>query len=210
MAKSAKKAVGNGNVEVNENETENQPVANNETEKLRKSKAQVWYVNPEGESNSPREGVNAIRFKFANGIVRDIDGNFGEHVKNCAFWQGLAIRIQRSYQNEKDIDTVIASVDETLEDLRNDVWIETAAGEPRVTMLANAVKYALENAGETVDETRFKSIIDKLADKEYAKRAKSNAMVVAHLAQMKVESAQRRAAEAMQAATDNQGVSELM
>lgn len=200
----AKKANGNA-------DTGNEVVTT--AEKLRKGKAQVMYLNGEGvESNSPKEGVVAIRFKFANGVNRDIgDGEFNSHVIDCAKWQGLATRIQRSYQNEKEIDKVIEAVDETIADLKNGVWIELGGdGEPKVTMLATAVKLALEDSGETVDADRFKSIIDKLANEDYRKKARANAVVAAHVANLKLESARQRAMDAMKAAQSNSNVNELL
>lgn len=170
----------------------------------RQTKALVSYStdgNLENAMNSPTEDCRYIHVEFADKTTRTIQPNdFPESVRACAMLQGIVTRFQRGYQTLKEVDKVVESFDETIEDLSNGVWVEFATGEPKVTQLAKAVVMALEAKGESVDEARRSSIIEKLKNSEYAKKAKENPAVMAHLSQLQLEAAQRRAEERQKAA----------
>lgn len=185
------------------NETETATPAN--TNK-RQTKASVGY-SPAAETptdeqfNSPTEDSGFIHVDFADGTKRSIDVMaLPENVRKCATLQGIVTRFQRAYQTLKEVDKVIEAFDETMADLENGVWIEFASGEPKVTQLANAVVMALESKGETVDDDRKASIIEKLKNSDFAAKAKENPQVMANLAKLQLEAAQRRADERMKAA----------
>lgn len=181
----------------------------NEAGKKRQTKAAVSYSvdgDLENSLNSPTEECKFIHVEFADETTRKIEvAKLPANVIACATLQGVVTRFQRGYQVYKEVDKVIEAFDETMEDLSNGIWIEFAAGEPKVTQLAKAVKMALEEKGETVDDERMAGIIDKLKNSDYAEKAKANPSVMAHLAQLQLEAAQRRADERRKAAANSEG-----
>lgn len=194
-----------------ETETENETVTETETGKAanankRQSKATVTYSTDGSENsvNSPTAECKFIHVEFADETARKIEfASLPESVRICAGLQGVVTRFQRSYQTLKEIDKVVEAFDETLADLENGVWIEFAAGEPKVTQLAKAVAMALEAKGEEVDEARRQSIIDKLKNADFATKAKENPQVMANLATLQLEAAKKRADERMKAASES-------
>lgn len=176
--------------------------ASAESEVKKQMKSFAVYVAMDGEgkevvTNSPAPSATIVRTEFSNGVKREIDTlKLSRDVLNCAILQGLATRVQRSYQAIKDIDGVIEAYDETVADLYNGVWIEGRTGEPRVTMLSEAIVLSLEANGATVDEARKLSIIEKLKTAEAREKAMANDQVKAFLADLKLKAAQARAKEA--------------
>lgn len=169
-------------------------------------KANITFVLPDGtEKNFPQAEATVIKFNIADGTERSVDvSSLSENVKNCAMLQGVVTRFQRSYQAIKELDKVVEAIDETIDDLNNGVWIEMGSGEPRVTMLATAVIRALEENGETVDGERRKSIVAKLGeDEELRKSTRERPIIAAHLADLQLEAAQKRAAEKKALATES-------
>lgn len=173
-------------------------------------KAFVVYVKADGTViNFPAADADIVRTEFANGVKRDVSlTELNTELQHCAMLQGLAIRTQRSYQAEKDIDKVIESYDETVADLRKGVWIETKTGAPKITLLSQAIVLSLEASGQTVDDARRQSIIEKLKVTEYREKAEANPAVVAHLAQLRLDAAKKRAEEA-KAANKKAGPADL-
>ena len=169
----------------------------------RQAKASVTYVMPDGsEKNFPDEASKVIRIETTGGTKRDFDvSTLAANVAACAVLQGVVTRFQRGYQALKAEDDVIASIDETIADLNNGIWLEVGAGEPRVTNLVNAIVMALEASGETVDADRRKGIIDKLAsDENLRKEMRERPVIKANLSKLALEAAQKRADEAAKAA----------
>ena len=71
---------------------------------------------------------------------------------------------------------------------------ERIAGETRPTMLADAVKAALEDQGQTVDDALYQKIrTEKLATKEQREATEKIPTVKAHLDRIRVEAAKARA-----------------
>src|SRR4030095_8684602 len=180
-------------------ETGVKKMANNAAGAVQKiQKAFVVYLRGDGTiSNFPVADWVAVRTEFSNGIVRDLaKSDVPADVLLHAEAQGLAIRTQRSYQAEKDIDLVVGNYDETVDDLKNGVWIESKAGRPKVPRLATAIVMSLEANGQEVDDSRKRTIIEKLKESEYREKAMGNEHVQANLAQLKLDAAKKRAAEA--------------
>lgn len=209
MAKSAIKTNGNG-------EAETPSVATSETAK-RQAKAYVTYVMPDGsEKNFPHKDAVAVRFSLADNTKRDFRlDNMGENVSACSRAQGVVTRFQRGYQALKDLDEVVQSIDDTAEDLSNDVWIELGTGEPRVTNLITAIVMALEAQGESetnplvdgkVSSERRKAISDKLSaySEEERKAMRERPAIAANLADIAAESAQKRAQEKRKLASQSE------
>lgn len=195
---------------------ENQPSADgavSEASAKRQSKAGVSYVMPDGsERNSAHKDATLIRFTLGDG-TKDAEGNvtgatvrdlktsgYGPNVTACAIMQGIVTRVQRGYQNltAKEFDKVIASIDETNDDLANDIWIETGTGS--VSTLVTAVVMALESKGETVDAARLKTIVDSMSgDDDAAKKKREEVraypVIQANLASIDKERADKRFAE---------------
>lgn len=176
----------------------------------KQAKAGITYVKADGTVvNFATADAVAVRTEFANKVTRDLAvSDVNADIQHCAVLQGLAIRTQRSYQAIKDIDSVIEAYDETVADLKNGVWIEGRAGAPKVTMLSQAIVLSLEGAGQTVDETRRLSIIEKLKDAEYREKAEANEQVKVHLAALRLDAAKKRQAEA-KAALKEKGAADL-
>lgn len=180
------------------------------TESAKKQmKAFVNYVvpasgdMPEKAHNYPQADATIVRTEFSNGVKRDIDvTKLKADVLACATLQGIATRTQRGYQALKEIDAVIEAYDDTANDLLNGVWIESRSGEPKVTMLSQAIVLSLEASGQTVDEARRLSIIEKLKNADNREKAMANEHVKMHLANLKLEAAKARAAEAKKAVKD--------
>lgn len=171
------------------------------------SKAYIVYVDAptevdgkavEGKAhNSPVSTAKVMRVEFANNVKREVAlESLKPEIVTCATLQGLATRVQRSYQTLKNVDECIEAYDETMQDIVNGVWIESKAGAPRVTQLAEAIKASLEAAGQTVDEIRMQSIIEKLKQTDYMEKAQKNEHVQMHLANLRLAAAQKRALEA--------------
>lgn len=189
------------NINTNTNGAETGTAAENK----RAQKAFITYMRADGtEVNFPHPDCSAVLTSFANGTKRSIDvSTLSSDIKACAVLQGVAIRTQRSYQALKDIDSVVESYDETVADLLNNIWIESKTGEPKVTMLSQAIVKTLEAAGGTVDDERRRSIVEKLKDASYREKAMANDHVKAALAQLKLDAAKERAAEAKKAAKES-------
>jgi hypothetical protein len=187
-------------------ETENAPESANSNKKT--AKAFILYVDPDGKTfNSPHESAVILRTEFANKVTREFDvRNVKENVAKCAVLQGIATRLQRSYQSVKEIDSVINEYDETVADLNNGIWIESKAGQPRVTLLATAVRLSLEAAGQTVDDERMAGILEKLKSTNNVEKAMANENVKMHLANLKLAAMQERAQEARKAAKGKENV----
>lgn len=168
----------------------------------KQQKAFITYVRENGEvSNFAVADANVVRISFANSTNRDIDvTSLSLELQKMASLQGVAIRLQRSYQAIKELDGVIEAVDETIDDLKNGVWIEGRAGEPKVTLLALAIVSTLEANGGEVDDARRKSIIEKLKATDYREKAMDNPHVKSALAQLKLDAAKKRLVEAKDAA----------
>ena len=162
------------------------------------------YVDGEGkEHNFPLASAKIVRMKFANGATSDLDvSSLSAEITNCAVLQGITTRLQRSYQGEKEVDKCVEATNETIEDLKNGVWIEPRSGAPRVTILAQALVRVLEAKGETVDDARKASIIEKLKNTEFSEKALANKAVVAAMEDIKFENAKARRDEAKKAAKE--------
>lgn len=179
--------------------------ANEAAASKKMAKASLTYVDAEGkESNFPNAAGVIMRTTFSNSVVRELDIRTlpMDKLGNAAALQGFATRTQRSYQAEKDMDKVVEAYDEVVADLANGVWIETKAGAPRVTLLAEAIRITLQNAGEVVDDARFDSIIEKLKTAESRDKAMANVHVVAQLETIKQERQKQRLADARKAAKE--------
>lgn len=205
MAKSPKNAaaVEGENVETVANEND---AVSTESKAKRTPKASVTYVMADGsEKNFPNKDATTVRIETTGGTKRDYDvSKLGENTRACAILQGVAIRFQRGYQALKAEDEILASIDETVSDLDNDIWIEVGTGEPRVTNLVTAIVMAIEAKGETVDAARRQGIIDKLsADENMRKEMRERPVIAANLAQLASEAAQKRAAEKLKKASES-------
>lgn len=187
------------------------PATNGVTATKRQAKASVTYVMPDGsEKNFPNENAGIIRIETTGGTKRDFDVSaLSPSVKACAVLQGVVTRFQRGYQALKVEDEVIASIDDTIADLNNGIWIEVGTGEPRVTNLITAITMALEAEGTherlvdgKVTADHRKDIGEKLAsDENLRKEMRERPVIAANLAKLASEAAQKRAAEAAEKAT---------
>lgn len=201
-----------------ENQNENAEASTTETSaesgKKRQAKASVTYVMPDGsEKNFPNVEANVIRIETTGGTKRDYDiSTMADNIKHCAMLQGVVTRFQRGYQAIKLEDDVVASIDETIADLNNGIWVEVGAGEPRVTNLITAVVMALETQGTheklvdgKVTAEHRKEIGEKLAaDETFRKEVRERPVIAANLAKLASEAAQKRAEEkAAKAAADS-------
>jgi hypothetical protein len=175
----------------------------NASTKTQKSYALYITLDGEGkevENNSPVSGAKVVRMKFANGVTRDLDiTSLSAEITNCAVQQGLVTRLQRSYQNKKEVDECVEATDETIADLKNGVWIEPKTGAPRATILAQAIKRTLEANKEEVSDERFQAIIVKLKNADFVEKALKNKQVLSA-----VEDIKARRDEARKAAKDAQ------
>ena len=191
LTKEIKMAKGNGNAAVQAAETEATGKRN------QKSYALYVSTNPENgeavEGFFPVAGAHTVRTVFSNGVKIDLAvSDLSPEITNCAVLQGLTTRLQRSYQAEKELDKCVEAINETIADLKNGVWIEPKGGGPRVTILAQALIRVLEAKGETVDEDRKKSIIEKLKDSAFSEKAMSNKAVASAVEDIKFENAKER------------------
>lgn len=170
----------------------------------KQQKAFITYLRENNEeSNFAVADANVVRISFANKTSRDVDlSSLSAEIQKMASLQGVAIRLQRSYQAIKELDGVIEAVDETIDDLKNGVWIDSKTGEPKVTLLSQALVSVLEANGGEVNDERRKSIIEKLKGTEYRDKAMENPQVKAQLAQLKMDAAKKRLAEAKAAAKE--------
>jgi hypothetical protein len=180
----------------------------NASTKTQKSYALYITLDGEGkevENNSPVSGAKVVRMKFANGVTRDLDiTSLSSEITNCAVQQGLVTRLQRSYQNKKEVDECVEATDETIADLKNGVWIEPKTGAPRATILAQAIKRTLEANKEEVSDERFQAIIVKLKNADFVEKALKNKQVLSAVEDIKFENAKARRDEARKAAKDAQ------
>src|SRR5438477_3905017 len=106
MAKKDNVLETDSNVDENVSSSGNGTVETVSTSK-RQAKASVTYVLPDGsERNFPDATSTVARFTSPDETLkRDIDVSaFAENVKACAVLQGVVTRIQRGYQNLKDIN----------------------------------------------------------------------------------------------------------
>lgn len=170
----------------------------------KQQKAFITYLRTNGEeSNFAVADADVVKISFANKTSREVNiTSLTPELRQMASLQGVAIRLQRSYQAIKDLDSVIEAVDETIADLGNGVWIEGRTGEPKVTLLALALVAVLEANGGEVNDERKASIIEKLKNTDYRDKAMDNPQVKAQLAQLKMDAAKKRLAEAKLAAKE--------
>ena len=174
-----------------------------ETVSKRQAKASATYVLPDGsERNFPDANASVIRITSPDETVkRDIDiSMLPDNVKACAVLQGVVTRLQRGYQNLKDVDEVFDKIDAIVEELEGGIWLEVGTGEPRVTNLVTAIIMAIEAKGEVVDAARKASIIDKLGDENKRKEARAFPEIAANLATLARQSAEKKEAEKLAAA----------
>ena len=183
-------------------ETETNSTATTSTSK-RQGKASVTYLMPDGsERNFPDALSSVIRFEVIDGTKRDFDVSYlSETVKHCALLQGVVTRFQRGYQALKEIDKVVASIDDTSADLNDGIWIEVGNGEPRVTNLIAAIVMGLEAKGQTVDANRKREIGEKLAaDENLRKETRERPAIAAYLATLSRQASEKREAEKLKLA----------
>ena len=185
----------------------------------RQAKASITYVMPDGsEKNFPVAETNVIRIEIVDGTKRDFDVSaLSDGVKHCALLQGVVTRFQRGYQALKEIDKVVESIDGTIEDLNNGIWLEVGTGEPRVTNLITAVVMALEAEGVhvrlvdgKVTDDHKKDISEKLAaDENLRKATRERPVIASYLADMAAEAAKKRAEEKRKALSTMESDSSL-
>lgn len=168
-------------------------------EGTRPKKASVVFVaidenGKEVATNSATEKSTVARTIFANGVVRDLAPvDFPEKIRHCAELQGFVTRTQRSYNSKTDIAEALAEYDEEVRDLKNGVWVEAGKpGEPRVTLLSEAIVLTLEGQGEVVDDERRADIVEKLKSTSYKEKAMASEAVKMHLFDLRRKAAEAR------------------
>lgn len=175
-------------------------------ESKRRSVASKTYIDAQGnESRHASPEAVTLRFTFEeSGKVYDITlDEIGEKCRAAAMFHGLAQKLGDSYSGSKTGEEVIENFETVLERLRNDDWVrvgEGAGAGTRPSLVADAIKAALEEAGEVVDADRYASIREKVKTPESRKGALANPVINAHYERIKAERAAERAKEAKAAA----------
>lgn len=167
------------------------------------------YIDADGEESryaSP-ETVGLV-FKFTDGTERKVSLNsIGEKCKGAALWHGLSQKLGDSYAGAKgEVQTAIENFDTVLERLGNDDWVQQGEGPgTRPSMVADAIKAALEKGGQEVTEERYAKIRETIKDKDNRKAALAIPEVAVEYERLKVEAAQERLAAKQKAAAESGG-----
>jgi hypothetical protein len=174
------------------------------TNSTRASVSEFAYVTKDGESHKQvNPGAKIVRVTFGNGYTDDVViGDLSKEILACAVQQGLAIKLQRSFASAKgSVEDAIESFLTVKENLLSGTWASKREGSgPRLSILSEAIKAALEGDGQTVDDKRMADIVAKLADDDKREAAMANPKVKAHYESIRAARAAERAASAMKEA----------
>lgn len=123
-------------------------------------------------------------------------------IQTMAAWHGLSQKIGDVWAGSKgNIDDAIEGADSMNEQLVSGVWTERAEGVgPQPTLVVEAIVRALIAKGETVDDARKLSILEKCKDKATRDGALKDPAIAAQYATIQAERAAARAKAAAEAA----------
>ena len=168
--------------------------------KKRASVAEKSYLYSDGESGRhAKPGTEVLVFKFADGETYEVRGSdLPPAIMEAAAYHGLSQKLGDSYAGAKgNIADARDAFETVLERLTNGDWVTVGEGPgTRPSMVADAVKAALEELGETVDEDRYAGIMEKVKGKDGREGALKNALVTKHYERIKAERAAEKAAKA--------------
>lgn len=167
----------------------------------RASISEFAYVTKNGESHKQvvPDAVGLV-VTFGNGYSDSVAlSDLSKDILRCASLQGLAIKLQRSFASAKgDVESAVESFLSVKENLLAGVWATKREGSgPRLSILAEAIEAALIAKGQTVDDARRASIVEKLSDEAKREEAMENPAVKAQYEVIRARRAQERAAAAM-------------
>ena len=157
------------------------------------------YVDGEGnESRHAGPDIQALEFRFPNGhAVKVTLDKVGKNCQKAAMWHGLAQKIGDSYSG-KSGDDAIEAAEGMFENMTNDTWVAAKEGGPRVSILAEAIVRAKQEAKQPV---KLEDVIEKLkGDEALRKGAMEVPAIAAHHAAIQAERAAERAKTAREAA----------
>lgn len=167
------------------------------------TKCKKTYKNGEGEISSHASAdVISLSFAFTDGPTSEIVlSDLSADVLKAAAAHGLSQKLGDSYAG-KDGDEAVEAFGTVLEQLKGGEWIKVGEGVgTRPSMVADAIKAALEASGETVDEDRYKLIVEKVKGNDARKAALANAAISAQYERIKAERAVERASKAEEKAS---------
>lgn len=167
------------------------------------------FLDAQGEeSRHASQDTTKLEFRFTDGTVREVDlEKIGAKCKAAALWHGLSQKLGDSYAGAKGVvGDAIESLDTVLERLANDDWVKAGEGPgTRPSLVADAIKAALEKAGQTVDEERYATIREKVKGNENRKAALAIPEVAVEYERLRLEAQQARFAKMSEAAAASGG-----
>lgn len=171
----------------------------NAAEKKRRTVAEKGYLI-EGEEKPARHAspeATALIFKFPetdDEYVIKLD-EIGADCLKAATLHGLAQKLGDAYAGKSGEDAIEA-FETVLERLKANDWVKPSEGPgTRPSLVADAIRAALVEHGETVDDDRYQEIIEKVKGSEARKKALANPIFAAHYERIKAERAAAKAAK---------------
>lgn len=176
-----------------------------ETASTRQRIATRNYRLPEGKtSRSASADATGLEFVWADKRPVSVYtlADLPESIRTALAWHGLSQKLGDGFASAKgDIDTAEETSDALYENLKNGTFVERAEGVgPAPTMVAEAIAEALRAKGETVDEARFNTIVEKVKDKATREGALKDPAIAASYAAIRAKRAAEKAAKAAEAA----------
>lgn len=141
---------------------------------------------------------NRVTFKFSNGktLVADLSEiqRNGTEIATRLALHGLGQKVGDSYAGADTVDDAIESASDVLEMLVAGKWTERTAGEPRTSVLAEALSRVMTEAGhpKTVDEC---AAVIKEMDDAGRKTLRDQPAIKAAMSAIKAERDEKAAAE---------------
>ncbi len=179
------------------------------TDDKKKKKASVCkkvFILADGsESSHADTNAVALEFRFTNGhthTVREDDNP--DDINGCFAWMGRSEKYGNGYAGAGGDANAAEELFEVLfERLAGGEWVKTREGGGiRPSMVADAVKAALVEQGETVDEVRYLTIKEKLKTADDRERALANKGIKAHYDRIRQEREDARIVKRADEATD--------
>jgi len=166
----------------------------------RKVVAVKGYVIPEKDELSRHATPDAEALSFTFPDTGDeyliALGDIGAGCVKAATFHGLAQKLGDSYAG-KSGDEAVEAFETVLERLKADDWVRMGEGPgTRPSMVADAIKAAIEKGGETVDEERYARIMEKVKGPEARKAALATPAFAAEYERIKSERAAEKYAKA--------------
>jgi hypothetical protein len=155
------------------------------------------YIDSDGnKSGSVPEVATALRLEFEGGESLQVQvEDFPVDIQARLAYHGLSQKIGDSWAGVKgDVSLALENAGTMIEHLMAGTWTEKATGlGPRPSLVADAVRRALEGAGQEVNEKRYAEIREKVKIKAEAKAALNNPTIKAAYDAIKAERAIERA-----------------